>query len=307
MRGPRRLVHVAALALLALPVLFASTGALSFAARNRSDGFIVSSGEQREYNLHVPRGDDAGRPAPLVISMPGAGLWGAAQEETSGWDALADREGFLVVYPTGAKGNGPTVFRAEPGWGLTRDVTFIADLIGKLRSEYRIDPAAIYANGLSNGGGMAFVLSCTLADRIAAVGVVSSAQTVSWDWCPDTRPVPMIAFHGTADKVVPYAGGKSWVAPRPFPAIPDWTARWARRNRCAIDPIDTRLSATVTRRAYDGCTNDAGVTLYTIHGGGHEWPGGGALPEWLCGPFSRGIDATAEMWGFFRAHRLRAE
>ena len=30
-----------------------------------------------------------------------------------------------------------------------------------------IDRKRIYANGLSNGGGMSFVLSCTLADRIA--------------------------------------------------------------------------------------------------------------------------------------------
>ena len=56
----------------------------------------------------------------------------------------------------------------EPG--LTRDVRFISELIDTLEAAYNIDPARIYANGLSNGGGMAFVLSCTLSDRIAAVG-----------------------------------------------------------------------------------------------------------------------------------------
>ena len=82
-----------------------------------------------------------------------------------------------------------------------RDVRFISELIDKLEAAYNIDPARIYANGFSNGGGMAFVLSCTLSDRIAAVGMVGAAQTLPWSWCTDHRPVPMIAFHGTADPI----------------------------------------------------------------------------------------------------------
>ena len=114
----------------------------------------------------------------------------------------------------------------------------------------------------------------------------------------------MIAFHGTADRAVPYAGGRSWVAPEPFPNAPMWAANWARRNRCAPDPTDSRVAGNVTRRAFGGCAADAAVQLYTIPGGGHDWPGGGRLPGWLCGPISRGIDATGVMWAFFRQHPL---
>ena len=60
---------------------------------------------------------------------------------------------------------------------------FISALIDRLEASYNIDPARIYANGLSNGGGMSFVLSCTLSDRIAAVGVVAAAETLPWSWC----------------------------------------------------------------------------------------------------------------------------
>src|SRR5947209_15439212 len=91
--------------------------------------------------------------------------------------------------------------------GLMRDVRFISELIDTLRAAYNIDPTRIYANGLSIGGGMAFVLSCTLSDRIAAVGMVAAAQSLPSSWCTDHRPVPMIAFHGTADPIVPYQGG----------------------------------------------------------------------------------------------------
>jgi polyhydroxybutyrate depolymerase len=195
----------------------------------------------------------------------------------------------------------------ERGDGLQRDVRFISELIDKLESDYNIDPARIYANGLSNGGGMTFVLSCTLSDRIAAAGLVAAAQTLPWSWCTDRRPVPMIAFHGTADPIVPYNGGTSWNTPDSFPNVSMWAAKWARRNRCGPSPAESAVAPDVTRREYTHCADDASVVLYTIRGGGHSWPGGKPLPEWFVGPTSRSIDATSQMWAFFRAHRLRGK
>jgi polyhydroxybutyrate depolymerase len=151
---------------------------------------------------------------------------------------------------------------------------------------------------------MAFVLSCTLSDRIAAVGMVASAQLLPFDWCQDQRAVPMIAFHGTADRTVPYHGGRSWVAPTAFPDMPTWAADWARRNRCGAQPVESAAAADVTRLEYTHCAGDASVVLYTVHGGGHSWPGGGPLPEWLVGATSHSIDATSHMWAFFRDRRL---
>jgi polyhydroxybutyrate depolymerase len=148
------------------------------------------------------------------------------------------------------------------------------------------------------------VLSCTLSDRIAAVGMVGAAHLTPWSWCTDPRPVPMIAFHGTADGATPYNGGTSWVSSRAFPDIPTWTANWARRNRCGPNPIESVVAADVTRLEYTNCADEAAVVLYTILGGGHTWPGGGALPEWFVGTTSRSIDASSQMWAFFREHPL---
>jgi polyhydroxybutyrate depolymerase len=189
-------------------------------------------------------------------------------------------------------------------------------LIDTLEAAYNIDPARIYANGMSNGGGMAFVLSCTLSDRIAAVGMVAAAQTLPFSWCTDPRPVPMIAFHGTADPMVPYGGGQPTgaLAPsrfarnaEPFPSVPAWAADWARRNRCGANAVDSAVAADVTRRAYTACADDAAVVLYTVRGGGHSWPGGKPLPTWMVGPTSQSIDATGLMWAFFLAHPLRRD
>ena len=294
----------AVLVLIGLPPVLALVEAVSFYVRNRSNGSIVSSGQEREYLLYVPESYDRTKPTPLVISMHGGALWPAAQMEISRWNSMADEHGFLVVYPSGITGAGPRAWHVGRGPGLLRDVRYISELIDTLKAAYNIDSTSIYADGLSNGGGMAFVLSCTLSERIAAVGMVAAALFLPWSWCTDERAVPMIAFHGTADRAVPYHGGKSWVAPSVFPDIPTWVATWARRNRCAPNPIDSAVAADVTRRSYTNCADNAAVVLYTVQGGGHTWPGGGPLPEWFVGTTTRSIDATHQMWAFFREHRL---
>ena len=302
----RTMVVGAVLAFICLPAVLVLIDAVSFYAVNRTSGTIISSGEKREYILYVPKSYDRARPAPLVISMHGAMNWPSFQMNVSQWNRAADENGFIVVYPAGMGAGPKTWFMNE--WETPSrmpDVVFISELIDRLEASYNIDPARIYANGLSNGGGMAFVLSCTLSNRIAAIGAVAAAQLLPWSWCADTRPVPMIAFHGTGDRITPYSGGTVWIAPKPFPSVPEWAANWARRNRCAPNPVDSAVATDVSRRSYSNCADDATVVLYTIHGGGHSWPGGKPLPEWLVGPTSHSLDATTQMWAFFREHPLR--
>src|SRR5687767_7007221 len=176
----------AALAFLAVPLAVIAIDAASYHARNRTNGTIVSSGEQREYLLHVPSSYDRTRPAPLVISLHGGAMWPAHQRDISRWNEVADEHGFLVVYPGGMTlletGGRHRVWNVNRGPGLGKDVRFISDLIDKLQKTHNIDSDRIYANGLSNGGGMSFVLSCTLSDRIAAVGMVGAAQSLPWKW-----------------------------------------------------------------------------------------------------------------------------
>ena len=310
----RKIVIGALVGVIGLPVVLVLVAVVSFYVSfyslNRANGTIVSSGQKREYLLYVPMSYDRTKPTPLVISMHAAALWPAAQMETSQWNRVADEHGFIVVYPSGTtlRGGGtgvlPKVWQISQEAPLLANVRFISELIDTLEVAYNIDPTRIYANGFSNGGAMAFALSCRLSHRIAAVGTVSAAQDQRpWSWCEDSRPVPLINFHGTAD-LVPYNGGRVWASPRPFPSVSTWTANWARRNRCAPNPIESVVSADVTCLEYKNCANDASVVLYTIRGGGHTWPGGKQLPDWILGRTSRSIDASRQMWEFFRGHQL---
>ena len=295
------------LGIVVLPVASVPFQAARFYGYNRDNGSIVSSGMERTYWLHVPARYDLSKPTPLVMSFHGAGLWGVAQRDMSRWDDVADDEGFIVVYPSAVGGHGVRVWQVDPSEPNGRDNRFIADLIDTLRAKYNIDPMRIYANGLSNGGGMSFGLSCALSDRIAAVGLVGSAQTEPWRSCRDTSAVPMINFHGTDDRFAAYRGGTSPVLldGSTFPSQLGWTARWAKRNRCASIAVDSVVAPDVTRRSYGHCVHDADVVLYTIAGGGHTWPGGGPHPEWFVGKMTHSIEASRIMWRFFYDHPFR--
>jgi len=269
-------------------------------------GTIISSDQKREYLLYVPKSYDRAKPAPLVITLHTSMSWDSSAMVISQWNSVADENGFIVVYPEGT-GFGPKSWEMTGSETPSRmpDVIFISELIDKLEESFNVDKSRIYANGMSNGGGMAFVLSCTMSDRIAAVGMVSAGLDPEWSWCMDHRPVPVIAFHGTADPVCPYNGGWSKLAGGTFPSVPGFMANWSRRNRCGPNPIESAVAADVTRLQYTDCADDAGVVLYTIKGEGHQWPGGKRVAaQWMIGRYSHSIDATRQMWAFFRAHQL---
>jgi len=304
----KRLLIGAALVIVGIPVLLVAGIVVTFKILDRTNGALVSSGIPRRYLLHVPPSYDANKPTPLVLSLHGAAGWPMQQRNMTGWDRLADEKGFLVAYPAG-RGT-PQVWSDGPV-GAMQDVRFISDLIDTISAHYRVDPARIFVNGLSNGGMMTFAVSCRLADRIAAVGLVSAAMTMRQmsEWCANAPPMPAVIIHGTGDRIVPFGGGALGDPFNPahpvFPPVRAWVADWGERNRCAAAPVDSVLSAKVTRTLYTRCADSATVVLYAMQGGGHQWPGGKALPAWWVGPMNDGLDATHAIWTFYEAHPMR--
>lgn len=117
----------------------------------------------------------------------------------------------------------------------------------------------------------------------------------------------MIAFHGTADPVVPYEGGPSHWFEVPFPVIPDWISQRAQLNGCESTPLSLPTQGAITGVQYADCSQGADVILYTVEDGGHTWPGGEALPEILVGSTTQEISATQLMWDFFERYTLPAD
>ena len=292
-----------AIALTVLSVVVLAGLVVTVAALDRTSDVISSGGVERDYLIHVPESYDPGSPAPLVMSFHAAAMWPASQRKTSGWNDVADRFGFIVVYPGGA--GRPRVWQPTVE-GARRDARFVSDLLDSLQDRYSIDASRVYANGLSNGGHMAFVLSCELEDRITAVGTVAGAHQLPWSWCQGSRSVPLIAFHGTADPLVPYDGGPSSIAADPFPSAPGFAAAWARRNGCAMEPTTHEVATDVVRVGYSDCADNGDVVFYSLVGGGHTWPGGTTALGWLVGRTTTSVDASAVMWDFFTRHHLES-
>ena len=288
----------------ALTILIILIGGLAFTIVDRTNGKLVTSGETRRYLLYVPENIDLSQPVPLVITFHGFAQWPANQQNVNQWNPIADREGFIVVYPSGTKFPRRWHVSTDQTAALEKDLTFINDLVDELQHKYNIDPARIYVNGLSKCGGMTFMLGCRYSERFAAIGVVGAAFTYPLEQCEPSRPVPMIAFHGTADPIVPYYGGPSRSFDIPFPSIPVWMRGVASLNGC--DPTPSLLPATgaVTGIQYGDCDTGADVVFYTIDGGGHTWPGGHPLPRQITGKTNTDISASETMWSFFKLYTL---
>jgi polyhydroxybutyrate depolymerase len=269
---------------------------------------------ERNYVLHVPASLKA--PAPLVIVLHGGG--GSAQSAIAqtGFDAQADRHGFIVAYPEGTDRSRPLMNALGKSGFLTwnagaccgyaveqgsDDVGFIRAMVAEIAAAMPLDPKRIYATGLSNGGMMAYRLACEASDLIAAIGAVSAAIVVAP--CEPRFPVSVLHVHGTDDRNVPIEGG---VGPKsitkyPYPPIERAIAFWAAWDDCGEDPIVSSPAPRVTLRSYPLCTLGVAVDYYVIEGGTHAWPGGKRLAKLLDEP-SKAIDATKLIWQFFASH-----
>ena len=291
---------------ISIMVLLVIAGIILWSVVDRTNGRIVSGGERREYLLYVPDSYNPSQPTPLVFNIHGFAQWPANQMRVSGWNELADEYGFIVVYPSGT--GFPLRWRVsadpENPEGPEKEISFFSDLVDMLEDEYNIDPSRIYVNGLSNGGGMTLLLACRLSDQIAAIGSVAGAYLFDFEDCQPQRPVPAIFFHGNEDQIVPYEGGPSERYALPFPNIPEFVHGYAQKNGCDPDSTTVMDTTNVNGLRYSECSENAEVVFYTIADGGHTWPGGSPLPEWITGKTTQEIDATRLMWEFFQEYSL---
>lgn len=278
---------------------------------------------EREYLLYVPAAYDGTEEWPLVFSLHGSGSNAQQQYFIDNFASVADTAHFLVAYPEGILNveglSGWNVFSSPD---LQDDVAFISQIIDATAGEYQLDLSHIYSTGLSNGAGMSVTLSNELSDRIAAIATVAHpAGLPSLDEFPvidPGRPFPILVIHGTADLIVPFAGGQS-VLPDievSFPNSRETIEYWVDFNGCGSDPsivdipdTDPADSSTVTLERYTNCDASTEIAYYIIENGGHTWPDGPAeaIPpglEAIFGNINRDINASSEIWNFFNRHEL---
>jgi len=281
------------------------------------------AGATRTYRVHVPPQARAGRPLPVVLCFHGGGGNAQGQEAWSGLDRLADREGFYAVYPNGSGrlGNRLLTWNAGTCCGYARrhdvdDVGFTVAVLGDLAVRTPVDQTRVYATGMSNGGMMSYRLAADASDRIAAIAPVAGAMSLE-HFAP-TRPMPVMHFHSVDDPRALYQGG---FGPR-FPflsrvlhrSVEQSLRQWIDFDGCPVTPRVANVrhgspgqpnaAHTATEYIYGPCRERTEVVLWKLTGAGHVWPGAGPkYPQWLLGAPTTVVDATQEMWRFFRRFR----
>ncbi len=314
---PTLLLLIAAVAVGTAPSGAAQSGLTTSEVRSMSLG-----GLERTFRIHVPTLPSGSAPVPLVLILHGGGGTGDGMERLTlgGLNRLADRDGFVAVYPDGVErhwndGRGNQQYRAQRD--NIDDVGFITALIAHLSQTLPVDRRRVYATGISNGGLMSLRLARELADRIAAIAPVAASMSEQiTQMRASARPISVLLIAGTKDPLVPYEGGeigfKRGQKIGKVVSVAETISYWATFNQCPPAPTitmepdrDPQDGMRVRREAHGPCRDGTEVILYAIEGGGHTWPGGQQyLPAWIVGRTSKDIDANEVIWNFFKRHAL---
>jgi polyhydroxybutyrate depolymerase len=279
---------------------------------------IRAAGFRRTYLLHVPEGYDGTTVLPLVVVIHGAFSGAKEIEARTGFSRLADREGFIAVYP-----NGIGLFGLLRHWNSGHccakarkdgidDVGFIETVIDEVAAGMEVDRDRIYLVGHSNGGMLAYRIAAERSDLVAAVAPVSatiggkpSEKEPEWVIPEPLAPVPVIVIHGDADEHVPYDGGSGTQTKGGATAISVRRSVefWVRANGCEPkDTIERHPDGAYSRETWTGCTSSADVELLTLHGWEHDWPGPYFTAKLSEDAAFHGFDAAEIIWDFFRQH-----
>lgn len=280
----------------------------------------TSGGVERWYFRHIPPAHDGEKPLPLVLDLHGYVEGASVHKAHSALGPFGDEKGFVTITP---QGSGERVAMWDTGLD-SPDMRFIGDLLDEVEQNLCIDERRVFVTGLSMGAFMTSAIACAYSDRIAATAPVAGIRDI--DGCKFSRPVPVVAFHGTDDQLISFEGGYGpGVAnlPRPDgsgpigdqasaeaegPSIPEITYSWASRNGCRVVPKESSVASDVKLLTFR-CPKHAEAQLYEVIGGGHNWPGSefSKSIEKVTGHTTFSIDANEVMWKFFEQHPLRGK
>ncbi|MEE2756729.1 MAG: PHB depolymerase family esterase [Myxococcota bacterium] len=236
---------------------------------------LQHDGLVREYLLYVPESYTPTEPSALLLNFHGNGLNADSQLATSDMRPFADESGTILVYPTGSVLDGEgthwnPLLDSPNNKSDADDFGFVAAMLDRLSTEFNVDASRVYATGYSNGAGMVYGLACYLSDRVAAFAPVSGSMWTEMPGnCDPVHPTAIAIFNGTQDFERPFNGYDGFLMSADAAA-----GFWVQHNGIADAPaIETFMSngLTIERKRYTGGRGGAGVDLYKVIGGGHDW------------------------------------
>jgi poly(hydroxyalkanoate) depolymerase family esterase len=318
----------ALVAVLAVAVAFAAPSAQAAPAPAGDHNAVHTDANGAvTYQVHVPPQQAQGRPLPVVVAVHGCTMTGSAlnsMKDLTALNALADREGFLVVYPDQSilrnallcwnalnpahqhRGSGEPALLA----GMTEDVV----------TAYGGDRSRVHVLGASSGAGMAVILGVTYPDVFATatsmaggeyafdqvdlknpdkVTPADTAREALAEMGPRARAVPLLVGQGDADTTVDPVMADRLVSQ--FATIDSTLGRAVSDTPTRVDEVSPPGKRSYTHTEFTPAGGGAPlIEKYLVHGMGHAWPGPGT------GPFAdhAGPDMSQIFWDFARDRTL---
>ena len=246
---------------------------------------IELGGKQRSYDLVVPA-SAADQPLPLVVALHPYPADASVMAELTGLSALAEKEGFIVAYPNGINGGS----NALGCCGDEDDVGFVKAVVAKASADHKVDPARVYATGISNGADLSYRLATEASDIFAAIGPVSGGMTGDFmakkTGNVPTSPVSLITFYGGKERLKGmYRVGANF---------------WLEKQNCTAKP--SQVEGTAIERIDGVCANGSEAIIYALPDMGHAWPGSDGTQKKTLAYAPSPLNATELIWRFFRDH-----
>ena len=285
-----------------------STGCGKQAAAGVTTVHVTVGGTDREYILSVPDDYDRSKPAPLLFDFHGLGSNMQEQSLYTRLDEQGGLRGYVVITPNG-QGDLLRHWSLVPTASANPDVAFVQEILRTTNRTLCIDQRRIFSTGISNGAMFSTLLACALPGRLAAIAPVAGVDATKV--CDTGTPrVSVLAFHGTADPIVPYQGGAYFSGASGARAagraqampVDEAIAAWATFDGCGTPSATAFVADDVQHLVWPDCPADGTVELYRILGGGHTWPGSTPVRASQLGSTTSSISATRLMLRFFDAH-----
>lgn len=267
---------------------------------------LISDGRVRTFSYHLPT-NSPNCNLPIIIAFHGDGGNGVGFQSYAGFDALANTENFIVVYPDAQLTGGSLKFNkyadTAPGFGTTGDpsfggtgdlnapddVLFTSDLIDYFSSIYKINRNRVYVTGHSGGAFMCYFLAVALANKIAAIAPVAgslwinNAYAINRFSSPNFTRIPIIHLHSQGDPVVepPNASNSLWPV-----------SQFANSSSC-INPYSPATSTiNVNADLLTFCNSGKKVVFIKTKDVTHGWP--------------TAVNPQQEIWNFVKNYSLNA-
>ena len=306
------------------------------------DGPTAAATGSNLYLVFVPDSYTGRSRVPLVVVSHGTNTTAAEQEAANNYDQVAEKYGFIVMYPDANDDLHPAeAFQSYSPTSQVRgqgDVALIAGMTRATIARYRIDPQRVYEIGMSAGAIVTSDLAATYPDLYAAVGIMAgtpygvagfgacvtgqdpTANGIDPQLSLDARGayraegrykrvMPVVVLNGDADGTVnPLCDQLA-------------TEQWLLTNNLVIDgQMASPLSTTATRvtrgkvpggyayEVYD-YTQPSGCVLsqhWIVSGMNHDWSGGTGNPAYSGYTDPKGPSASEASWAFFSHYTLRS-